>query len=92
MQAATNLCQPFWDWAKKAIPPEQVIALPQVTIIEKDGKQFQNDKPLYLYKFHPIDPSFECPYSSWQTTLRLLASKDLNAIDDVMMLKKYVYT
>ena len=91
MQAATNLRQPFWDWARNAIPPEQVITLTQVTITGKDGKQFRIDNPLYHYKFHPIEPSFQRPYNSWQTTLRLPVSEDPNATDDVATLKKYVY-
>ena len=90
-QAATDLRQPYWDWALNAIPPAQVIAQKQVTITNKDGKQVQVNNPLYHYKFHPIDPSFPDPYSGWPTTLRQPTSQDANATDDIAMLQKYVY-
>lgn len=90
-QAATNLRQPFWDWASNAIPPDQVIAQKQVTITRPDGKRVTVNNPLYHYSFHPIDSSFPDPYSGWPTTLRQPTSQDSNATDDVAMLKKYVY-
>jgi tyrosinase len=90
-QAADNLRQPFWDWASNAVPPDEVIALQQVTITIKDGTRAQVDNPLYHYKFHPIDPSFRKPYSNWQTTLRRPDSTDPDATDDVANLKAYVY-
>ena len=90
-QAANNLRQPYWDWAKNAIPPDEVIALKQVTIIGKDGKAVEVDNPLYHYVFHPIDASFPDPFSSWPTTVRQPTSADPDATDDVATLKKYVY-
>jgi tyrosinase len=89
-QAATNLRQPYWDWALNAILPDQVIKLTQVTITNKDGKQVKVQNPLYHYKFHPIDQSFPDPYSGWPTTLRQPTSQDPDATDDVAMLQKYV--
>ena len=32
VQAAEELRQPYWDWAANAIPPDEVVALPKVTI------------------------------------------------------------
>lgn len=90
-QAADNLRQPFWDWALNAVPPDEVIKQTQVTITGKDGKQVLVDNPLYHYQFHPIDPSFQSPYSNWPTTLRQPTSGESNATDDVAMLQKYVY-
>ncbi|KAF8805055.1 tyrosinase [Phlegmacium glaucopus] len=86
-QAANNLRQPFWDWARNSTPPDEVIALKQVTITGHDGKHIKVDNPLYHYKFHPIDPSFPDPYSGWQTTLRQPTSLDPDATDDVNMLR-----
>jgi tyrosinase len=69
------------------VPPDQVIALQQVTITGSDGNQVTVDNPLFQYAFHPIDPSFPSPYSSWQTTLRQPTTEDANAQDDVEQLK-----
>jgi len=87
-QAATNLRQPYWDWAVNAIPPSEVISDTQVTIIGTDGNQALVDNPLYHYIFNPIDPSFPQPYSGWQTTLRQPTSQDPDATDDITLLKR----
>ena len=68
--AATQLRQPFWDWAANAVPPDEVIASKQVTITTPNGKKTQVDNPLYHYAFHPVDPSFGFPYTQWASTLR----------------------
>jgi tyrosinase len=86
-QAANDLRQPFWDWASNAIPPDEVIALPQVTITAPDGSRILTDNPLYQYTFHPIDQSFQDPYSSWPTTLRQPDGTDSDATDDVDRLR-----
>lgn len=87
--AAANIRQPYWDWAAKAIPPDEVIALKQVKITGPDGKQITVDNPLFHYKFNPIDPSFPSPYNGWPTTLRQPNSRKPNATDNVTRLKKY---
>ena len=87
-QAACDLRMPFWDWGINAIPPDEVIVLKQVTITGPDGRKVKVDNPFYQYKFHPIDPSFQGPYSKWQTTLRHPPNEDPNATDDVAALKK----
>ncbi|KAJ7620093.1 tyrosinase [Roridomyces roridus] len=84
--AAQNLRQPYWDWASSAVPPPEVISLDQVKIIAPNGASVMVDNPLRRYKFHPIDPSFPDPYSSWQTTLRQPDSTDPDAQDDVSQL------
>ncbi|KAF8874304.1 tyrosinase [Mucidula mucida] len=86
-QAATDIRQPYWDWAANAIPPDQVIALKQVSITGPEGKMVTVDNPLYHYKFHPVDPSFPAPYSGWTTTLRQPGSTRPNATDDVARLR-----
>ncbi|KAF8903867.1 tyrosinase [Gymnopilus junonius] len=86
-QAALDLRQPFWDWAKNAVPPDEVIALKQVSITGPNGKKVTVDNPLYHYKFHPIDSSFPEPYSGWQTTLRQPNSTQPDATDNVPRLK-----
>ncbi|KAI0754754.1 photo-regulated tyrosinase [Daedaleopsis nitida] len=85
-KAAANLRQPFWDWARNAVPPAEVISQKQVTITAPNGKKTQVDNPLYHYRFHPIEPSFPEPYSNWSTTLRHPNSLGSNAQDNVQEL------
>ncbi|KAF8964476.1 common central domain of tyrosinase-domain-containing protein [Flammula alnicola] len=87
VQAATQLRQPYWDWAANAVPPDQVIALKQVTITGPNGQKVTADNPLYHYKFHPVDPSFPQPYRSWPATLRQPLTTRPNATDNVARLK-----
>ena len=68
--AAANLRAPYWDWAANSVPPDEVIALKNVTIVGPDGKRKSVTNPLYAYTFHPIDQSFPAPYNNWQTTFR----------------------
>ncbi|KAJ7088141.1 photo-regulated tyrosinase [Mycena epipterygia] len=87
-QAAMELRQPYWDWARNSVPPAEVISLDQVTIIAPNGQRTQVDNPLRRYTFHPIDPSFPDPYSGWQTTLRHPDSEDSDAQDNVAELTR----
>ncbi|KAJ7088152.1 photo-regulated tyrosinase [Mycena epipterygia] len=82
-QAAMELRQPYWDWARNSVPPAEVISLDQVTIIAPNGQRTQVDNPLRRYTFHPIDPSFPKTYSGWQTTLRHPDSEGPDAQDNV---------
>ncbi|KAJ7639993.1 hypothetical protein DFH06DRAFT_1430577 [Mycena polygramma] len=86
-QAALNLRQPYWDWALNAVPPDEVIALRQVSVTTPNGQRTQVDNPLYCYTFHPIDPSFPRPFSNWNTTLRQPTSSAANAADNVDRLR-----
>ncbi|KAF8202684.1 tyrosinase [Mycena galopus ATCC 62051] len=85
-QAALALRQPYWDWASNAVPPPEVISLDQVSIIAPNGQTIQVPNPLRRYTFHPIDPSFPDPYSSWKTTLRQPDSTGPDATDDIDVL------
>ncbi|KAJ3802926.1 tyrosinase [Lentinula aff. detonsa] len=85
--AALNLRQPYWDWAKNPIPPPEVISMDEVTIMDPNGQKISVPNPLRRYTFHPIDPSFPEPYQSWQTTLRHPSTQDANASDNVSQLK-----
>jgi len=89
IQAAASLRQPYWDWARNAVPPPEVISLQQVTITTPNGRKAV-DNPLIRYKFHPIDQSFPDPYDQWRTTLRQPNSTGPNAKDNVTRLTKYV--
>ncbi|KAJ7339997.1 tyrosinase [Mycena albidolilacea] len=84
--AALTLRQPYWDWASNAVPPPEVISLAKVTITTANGQRVQVDNPLRRYTFHPIDPSFPAPYSSWKTTLRQPTTTGPNAVDNVAVL------
>ncbi|GAW02360.1 tyrosinase [Lentinula edodes] len=85
--AALNLRQPYWDWARNPVPPPEVISLDEVTIVNPSGEKISVPNPLRRYTFHPIDPSFPEPYQSWSTTLRHPLSDDANASDNVPELK-----
>lgn len=88
-KAADDLRQPFWDWARNSTPPDEVIALKKVTIVNPSGQKVAVDNPLYHYVFHPIDPSFRgTRYSQWPTTLRQPTSSGANATDNVAQLKR----
>ncbi|KAF7358740.1 Tyrosinase [Mycena sanguinolenta] len=87
-QAALVLRQPYWDWASNSVPPPEVISLDKVSIIAANGQTVQVANPLRRYTFHPIDPSFPSPYSSWKTTLRQPDTTAPNATDDVTMLTR----
>ncbi|KAH9476336.1 prephenate dehydrogenase (NADP(+)) [Psilocybe cubensis] len=87
VEAAANIRQPYWDWAANAVPPDQVIAMKQVTITGPNGNKITVDNPLYHYKFNPIDSSFPRPYSRWPTTLRQPTSTRPDATDNVTRLK-----
>ncbi|KAJ6619317.1 photo-regulated tyrosinase [Mycena sp. CBHHK59/15] len=82
-KAAMDLRQPYWDWARKSVPPAEVISLDKVSIIAPNGQKTQVNNPLRRYAFHPIDPSFSDPYSGWKTTLRHPDSMEPDAKDDV---------
>ena len=91
-QAATDLRQPYWDWAANPVPPDEVLTLTKVTITISDGTTKEVDNPLYHYKFNPIDASFYDPYQQWQTTLRQpkYTSDDIeDATDDPQRVKEY---
>jgi tyrosinase len=87
-QAAKELRQPYWDWAKNSVPPPQVVQQKRVTIVGSDGYRTVVDNPLYRYTFDPIDRSFPGPYCHWQTTLRHPTSRESTAVDNVLELEQ----
>ncbi|KAG8945788.1 hypothetical protein FRC03_001635 [Tulasnella sp. 419] len=88
VDAAQRLRAPYWDWAAQgqAVPPDEIINMPQVTITTPSGRQSVTN-PFWGYTFHPIDPSFGAPFSGWRKTLRRPASNSPNAKDDPVALK-----
>ncbi len=88
--AANQLRQPYWDWAKNSVPPAEVVELKLVTITGPDGDKTVVDNPLYNYNFDPIDSSFPGPYSRWRTTLRRPTSRESTATDNVLLLEQCV--
>ena len=81
IEAAASIRQPYWDWAKNSLPPDEVITLDKVTIIRADGPAVV-DNPLFAYGFHPgPDPSFYEPYVKWPTTIRHPIYKNPNQPD-----------
>lgn len=90
VQAADQIRQPYWDWAANSVPPDQVIALKQVSITGPDGRKVTVNNPLFHYTFHPVDDSFPAPYSGWPSTIRQPTSTRPNATDSVTRLKRYV--
>ncbi|TFK38852.1 tyrosinase [Crucibulum laeve] len=86
-KAAADLRQPYWDWARNAVPPPEVISLQQVTITTPDGKRTAVTNPLVRYTFHPIDRSFPAPYSRWQVTHRQPNSTSSTTTDNITRLR-----
>ncbi|KAF9044148.1 tyrosinase [Panaeolus papilionaceus] len=86
--AANALRQPYWDWARNATPPPEVISLTQVPITGPNGTRITVNNPLVAYRFHPIDRSFPRPYSSWPTTLRQPTSTRPDAQANVTRLRR----
>ncbi|KZP16341.1 Di-copper centre-containing protein [Athelia psychrophila] len=88
--AATTLRQPFWDWARNAIPPDEIISLKQVTITTPDGKRTKFDNPFLKFKFPSAKSTstFQPPYRGWGTTLRCPPTEAANAQSDVDELKE----
>ena len=68
--AARALRLPFWDWASDIVPPRQVIADRQITYTAPDGSRRQMANPLYQYRFHPVDRSFDSPFNTFPITVR----------------------
>jgi hypothetical protein len=89
--AAVALRQPFWDWAKKAVPPDEVISKQQVTIIKPDGSRGLVDNPLVKYKFKAnAEHIFPRPFSQWNATIRTPNNSSPTATTDLEELKEWV--
>ncbi|KAJ8073000.1 hypothetical protein PM082_019866 [Marasmius tenuissimus] len=86
IDAARNLRQPYWDWAKKSVPPPEVISMDSLTIRVFDGEKGSVANPFRRYTFNPLLSSFKFPkpFDMWQTTLR--HPKDPNATEDINQL------
>jgi hypothetical protein len=88
VKAATELRQPFWDWARAEgpIPPEQIISMEKVEITKADGVKKFEDNPFLAFKFPSKESraSFSEPYKTWETTLRnpvTQGGKDVSSVD-----------
>ncbi|KAG9032088.1 hypothetical protein FRB95_001949 [Tulasnella sp. JGI-2019a] len=51
--AAYKLRAPYWDWAATPIPALSIIALRNLMIVMKDGKEQRFPNPFLGYSFHP---------------------------------------
>ena len=81
--AAANIRQPYWDWARNSLPPDEVIKSEKVKIVRADGPATV-DNPILYYRFHPgPDPSFPEPYKNWPTTIRHPTTEDPSTKSDV---------
>lgn len=69
LEAAHALRSPYWDWASNTPPPDEIIRFKTIEIASPKGTQTVTN-PLYAYKFHPIDPSFQPPFSGDTYTVR----------------------
>ncbi|KAG7085489.1 hypothetical protein E1B28_003052 [Marasmius oreades] len=87
--AAENVRQPYWDWARNSVPPAEVISMDQVTILAApDGRKVKVSNPLRRYTFHPIDKSFPRPYNQWKSTYRYPTSTSANPTEDIDGMKR----
>ena len=87
MRAAEELRQPYWDWAANAIPPDEVIALPEVAIIAPEGRRIYVRNPLYSYSFNPTESSFPNEFRNRKATMRWPTSSEVSATHNVALLK-----
>ncbi|KAJ8453836.1 hypothetical protein ONZ51_g13376 [Trametes cubensis] len=85
-EAAEDLRQPYWDWAKSFIPPPEVISLQEVTIHTSDDRLTKVRNPLLRYRFQPIDQSFLGSFAKWPTTIRHPTGTYPTAKDDTKRL------
>ena len=69
-KAAANLRTPYWDWASNPLPPDEVIAMEEITITKPDGTKQSVPNPLYHYNFHPVPSYFPSNVKSFNTTVR----------------------
>ncbi|KAH9989733.1 photo-regulated tyrosinase [Russula compacta] len=70
--AASNLRAPYWDWATKAVLPDEVVSVDPIKITTPEGEKFVPN-PLIKYTFTTIPESFPSEpyaYKCWKTTLR----------------------
>ncbi|KAI0357534.1 tyrosinase [Trametes cingulata] len=82
-KAAQDLRQPYWDWAKDALPPPEVISMERVMITTPDGRRSSVQNPLMRYRFHNIDSSFGASFAEWPTSLRHPTHSGPDARDDI---------
>ena len=50
-KAAKTLRAPYWDWAVDVYPPDEVIAMSELTILGLDGKPSTIKNPLYSFTY-----------------------------------------
>jgi tyrosinase len=86
-KAAADLRQPFWDWGRNAVPPDEIIFLQKLAIIKPNGAKAQVDNPFLRYIFRPVEPTFTGPYRAWQATVRHPATAAPDAPSDVPTLR-----
>ncbi|KAI0770111.1 photo-regulated tyrosinase [Fomes fomentarius] len=82
-QAAEDLRQPFWDWAKNAVPPPEIISLERVKITRPDGSTVLVDNPFLRYRFRSSVSDFPDNLRHWPTTLRRPTTEGKDAADNV---------
>jgi tyrosinase len=95
VKAATELRQPYWDWARPQgpVPPEEVISMQQVTIVKPDGIRGLVDNPLVYFRF-PSEESratFSSTYRSLEMTVRNPMVDGDTVVSDVESLKESVF-
>jgi hypothetical protein len=94
MQAAAELRQPFWDWARSEgpVPPEEVISMPKVKIIIPSGLKALVDNPFLTFIFPSKESraSFDGDFEIWTKTLRNPEGEGDNAVSSVESLKELV--
>ena len=76
MRAAANLRTPYWDWASKPLPPDEVITLEEVAVTHPDGSRKPVGNPLHHYTFNPVPSYFPDRVKGFGTTVRHPLAKD----------------
>lgn len=100
---ASDLRQPYWDWADNIrTPPQEIFGGDNVLVIGDDGQEIEFSNPLLRFRFpdkyitelqnpdEELAPDLKeklTRFSNWESTVR---NPDINSKEDVEGLLQYV--
>ncbi len=73
VNAASDLRQPFWDWAREggATPPDTILSRQTLRILTPKGyRNVENPFLYYVYKSDRSAATFPPQYAEWTRTIR----------------------
>ncbi|KLO14547.1 Di-copper centre-containing protein [Schizopora paradoxa] len=70
-KSASELRQPYWDWAINGVPPPEVIEYKTLDILHPDGSKKPFPNPLIYYTFQtPLSKEVFGDFAKWSETVR----------------------